>query len=77
MLLSAVHQSCSHDNRWEQHKNRAESPDCPGCDLRDWIDIGDNALVGMGAVVTRNVEDNTAVVGNPAKPMKKTKKRYR
>ena len=41
--------------------------------LRDWIDIGDNALVGMGAVVTRNVEDNTAVVGNPAKPIEKRK----
>ena len=49
----------------------------PGVSLRDWIDIGDNALVGMGAVVTRNVEDNTAVVGNPAKPIEKTKKRYR
>lgn len=49
----------------------------PGSCLRDWIEIGDRALVGMGAVVTRNVEDHQAVVGNPAKPIEKTKKRYR
>lgn len=49
----------------------------PGVSLRDWISIGDNALVGLGAVVTKNVEDDQAVIGNPAKPIEKTKKRYR
>ena len=29
--------------------------------------IGENSLVGAGSVVTKNVESNTVVVGNPAK----------
>lgn len=33
---------------------------CPG------ITIGENALVGAGSVVTRDVPDRTIVVGNPA-----------
>lgn len=32
------------------------------------IEIGEFAMVGMGAVVTRNVPPYTLVVGNPAKP---------
>ena len=35
------------------------------------ITIGKNAFVGAGAVVTKNVPDNTVVVGNPAKELKK------
>ena len=31
------------------------------------LEIGRFAMVGMGAVVTRSVEDHTLVVGNPAK----------
>jgi sugar O-acyltransferase (sialic acid O-acetyltransferase NeuD family) len=31
--------------------------------------IGRGAVVGMGAVVTKNVEPGATVVGNPAKPM--------
>jgi acetyltransferase-like isoleucine patch superfamily enzyme len=34
------------------------------------ITIGENALVGAGAVVTRNVPANTVVAGNPAKIIK-------
>jgi UDP-3-O-[3-hydroxymyristoyl] glucosamine N-acyltransferase len=49
----------------------------PGASLRDWITVGENSLVGMGAVVTRDVDDNQAVVGNPARVIDKTKKRYR
>ena len=30
------------------------------------ISIGDNATVGAGAVVTKDVPPNTVVVGNPA-----------
>ena len=34
------------------------------------IVIGQNAIVGAGSVVTKNVPDNTIVAGNPAKPIK-------
>lgn len=33
------------------------------------IIVGKNALVGAGAVVTQNVEDNATVIGNPARAM--------
>ena len=32
------------------------------------IEIGENAVVGAGSVVTKNVPANTTVYGNPAKP---------
>ena len=32
------------------------------------IEIGENAIVGAGSVVTKNVPANTTVYGNPAKP---------
>ena len=31
--------------------------------------IGQKAIIGMGAVVIRDVEDNKTVIGNPAKPL--------
>lgn len=33
--------------------------------------IGPNSYIGAGSVVTKNVEENTVVVGNPAKVLKK------
>lgn len=36
--------------------------------LRNRIHIGKKAFIGMGAVVTKNVDDGVTVVGNPAKP---------
>lgn len=36
--------------------------------LRNRIHIGKKAFIGMGAVVTKSVEDGITVVGNPAKP---------
>ena len=35
------------------------------------VTIGENSLVGAGAVVTKNVPANTIVAGNPAKIIKK------
>ena len=49
----------------------------PGSSVRDWITIGDKSMVGLGAVVTKNVNDNVAVIGNPAREIIKSKKRYR
>jgi len=37
------------------------------------ITIGENALVGAGSVVTKDVPANTVVAGNPAKIIKTTK----
>ena len=31
--------------------------------------IGENAVIGAGSVVTKDVEDNSIVAGNPAKPV--------
>lgn len=34
------------------------------------LQIGKNCIVGAGAVVTKNIPDNTIVIGNPAKKLK-------
>ncbi len=39
--------------------------------LRNRITIGDNAVIGMGSTVTKSVEDNSIVAGNPAKPFER------
>ncbi|NLU24543.1 MAG: hypothetical protein GXW99_07520 [Clostridiales bacterium] len=39
--------------------------------VRNQCTIGENAVVGMGAVVVKDVPENTTVVGNPAKPLLK------
>ncbi len=35
------------------------------------VEIGDGAVVGAGSVVTKNVPENTVVIGNPARVIKK------
>jgi acetyltransferase-like isoleucine patch superfamily enzyme len=40
------------------------------------VTIGDNSIIGAGSVVTRDVERNTIVAGNPAKKIGSTKIGY-
>lgn len=42
--------------------------------LRNRISVGENALIGMGAAVIRDVPSSTVVVGNPAKKLEKSDK---
>lgn len=42
-----------------------------GVTIRNQRTVGDKAVVGLGAVVVKNVEAGTTVVGNPAKEMQK------
>lgn len=42
--------------------------------LRNRINIGEKAFVGMGAVVTKSIPEGITVVGNPAKPLGKKEK---
>ena len=39
--------------------------------IRQGLEIGSGATVGMGAVVIRNVDGGTIVAGNPAKEIEK------
>lgn len=41
--------------------------------VRSGVTIGENALVGMASFVNKDVDNNTIVVGNPAKPMTNNK----
>jgi len=43
----------------------------PSASIRQKLHIGNRALVGMGAVVVKNIESDTIVAGNPAKPFDK------
>jgi UDP-2-acetamido-3-amino-2,3-dideoxy-glucuronate N-acetyltransferase len=42
-----------------------------GATLLGGITVGENAIVGAGSVVTKDVPPNTIVVGNPARIMKR------
>jgi len=41
----------------------------PGCSLVQKISVGDEAFIGIGSVVTRNVGPKARVFGNPAKKL--------
>ena len=38
-----------------------------GAIIRENLTIGDNVVIGAGSVVINNIENNSIVVGNPAK----------
>lgn len=46
----------------------------PSSAIRDVITIGNDVMIGMGAVVTKSVDDNKTVTGNPAKSLEELKK---
>lgn len=43
----------------------------PSAALMDGLTIGEDAVIGLGAVVIRSVDDHAVVAGNPAKPLVK------
>lgn len=49
---------------------------CPGATVLPRIRIGNDAVVGAGAVVRNDVPDNTTVVGVPARPIKRKKEEF-
>jgi UDP-3-O-[3-hydroxymyristoyl] glucosamine N-acyltransferase len=49
----------------------------PASAIRDWRTIGAGAVVGLGAVVTKDVAAGETVFGNPARAREKTEHRYK
>jgi len=45
----------------------------PGAIIKNQIRVGENSLVGMGAVVIKDVEKNKVVAGVPAKVIRNKK----
>jgi UDP-3-O-[3-hydroxymyristoyl] glucosamine N-acyltransferase len=43
----------------------------PNTTVKEKVRLGDRAYTGLGAVVIRDVPDNTVVVGNPARPLRR------
>jgi UDP-3-O-[3-hydroxymyristoyl] glucosamine N-acyltransferase len=41
----------------------------PNASILNQLSVGDDSVVGLGAVVVRSVPDGAVVVGNPAKPI--------
>ncbi len=45
-----------------------------GSCVKERVTVGRGAIVGMGAVVTKDVDENAVVVGNPAKKLERAEK---
>jgi UDP-3-O-[3-hydroxymyristoyl] glucosamine N-acyltransferase len=43
----------------------------PSASVLNKKSIGDNSVIGMGAVVIKDVNKNETIIGNPGKPMQK------
>ena len=43
----------------------------PGVVVNESINVGDNSILGVGAVAVKNVPKDMVVVGNPAKVLRK------
>jgi len=41
------------------------------CTVRQFLRVGHHALIGMGAVVVKDVESDSIMIGNPARKMKR------
>lgn len=50
----------------------------PNSSIRQKLKIGDKSMVGIGSVVTKNIDENSIVAGNPAEDIErlKIKRRY-
>ncbi|MDN3715925.1 DapH/DapD/GlmU-related protein [Vibrio breoganii] len=46
----------------------------PGANIKEKVQIGNNAQVGIGAVVIKDILDGDSVFGNPSRSLKKFKK---
>lgn len=59
----------SQNRNWKQEKITVKNGASIGANsvILPGIIIGSNAVIGAGSVVTKNVQDNTIVCGNPAK----------
>lgn len=44
----------------------------PKCCIRNRVIVGNNVTVGLGAVVTKDVDDRLTVIGNPARPVNRS-----
>jgi UDP-2-acetamido-3-amino-2,3-dideoxy-glucuronate N-acetyltransferase len=64
-----------HGGRWVGPRIEKRAILCAGALIRAGVTVGENSVVGMGAVVTEDVPPNVVVYGNPAKP-KMTRKQY-
>ena len=43
----------------------------PGCIITQGVEIGDNSIIGIGSVVSRDISPNSLALGYPAKVVKK------
>jgi acetyltransferase-like isoleucine patch superfamily enzyme len=64
------------ESDWKVEKTlvRAGASIGSGCTILANVTIGENALVGAGSVVTKDVPANTIVVGNPARVLRMVEK---